>query len=203
MPNRDPARAIVAASFAALALLLATTASAPCADKPAASHPAPSIERCADEDGAPTKVSKAKARLDPEIVADLIAWIDAKTGWHAHAPPAIRFVPEAQLSKMFAAHSEQPKAVHIDALYSRQNDTIYLPTEWNANDVHDRATLLHELIHHLQVINKVEVTCPNVYEFQSYSLTIDWLRAQGVEKPLKLLHINDVVLFMLSQCPVY
>jgi len=53
------------------------------------------------------------------------------------------------------------------------------------------------------VTDKVEVAYPNEYEFQAYSLTIDWLREQGVGKPLKMLHINDVVLFMPSQCSNY
>lgn len=205
MPDMGPARATIVAGFAALTLLSVTAAGARVANGTATSRPEPNIAHHCNvgEVGGPKAGNEAKRRLAPEIVGKLIAWVNAKTGWRAHAAPVICFVPDARLSKMLAARNGRGKAVHIGALYSRRDDTIYLPTEWGSDDLRDRATLLHELIHHLQAINKVEVSCPNVYEFQAYSLTIDWLREQGVEQPMKMLHINDVALFMLSQCPVY
>lgn len=199
-----PVREFIVAGLAALVLLPAVVASVPRTALSAVSPAGQNILPCVGAVNADSEAStKTTAQLDPKVVATLIAWIDAKTGWRAPAAPIIRFVPDTQLRKMFAERGGEAIAAHIDALYSREHDTIYLPTDWNANAAHDCATLLHELIHHLQAVNKVEVSCPNQYEFQAYSLTIDWLHEQGVENPLKVLHVNDVALFMLSQCPVY
>ena len=130
-------------------------------------------------------------------------WIVAHTGWTVRVAPGIRFVRRKQLVEMYAGGNENAKTMDIGALYSPEHQMIYLSTEWNPDDLHDRAILLHELIHHLQKVNKIKSECPSRREFEVYSLEISWLREKGIKEPYKVLRINDVFMLTLSQCPVY
>jgi hypothetical protein len=133
-----------------------------------------------------------------EEAASSIAWIVEKTGWTVREAPLIRFLPYAELVKIFSGGKATD--YHVDALYSETDHTIYLPDSWRPDDLHDRSILLHEVVHHLQYLNNVKVTCQTEYEYQAIELQVTWLREQGVDDPLDLLHINPLFILMLRQC---
>ena len=91
----------------------------------------------------------------------------------------------------------------VEALYSSKNHTVYLPDSWHSNDLRDRSILLHELVHHLQYLNHVKVTCKSEYEFQAFKLQAAWLSEQGVEYPLDLMGVDLRYVLMLSHCPEF
>jgi len=161
-------------------------------------HYAFDIVPCADEErDRPVTDSKASAQLDKDV-AHLVDWIVVKTGWTVHEAPPIRFIPYAELVKKFAGG--KPTDFHVEALYSDQDHSIYLPEGWRADDLRDRSILLHELVHHLQYLNHVKATCESEYDFQALKLQVAWLDEQGAEDPLNLLGINPYFLLMLRQC---
>ena len=113
-------------------------------------HYAFDIVPCADEErDRPVTDSKASAQLDKDV-ARLVDWIVAKTGWTVHEAPPIHFIPYAELVKKYTGG--KPTDFHVEALYSDQDHSIYLPEGWRADDLRDRSILLHELVHHLQYL---------------------------------------------------
>lgn len=131
----------------------------------------------------------------------LMAWIVAQTHWTVHKLPPIRLIPSEEIQKRFNA--EEPTGLHIGAFYSEKDHTIYLPDSWNPNALRDRSILLHELVHHLQYLNHVKVTCESEYEFQAFKLEAAWLDEQGVEYPLDLMGVDLRYVLMLSHCPEF
>jgi len=133
-----------------------------------------------------------------EETASLTAWIVRQTGWTVCDAPPVHFIPYAELVRNFTGG--KPTASRIEALYSDRDHSIYLPDSWRADALRDRSILLHELVHHLQYLNKVKATCSSEYELQAVKLQVTWLREQGVEDPLNLLGINELFIRMLGQC---
>ena len=133
-----------------------------------------------------------------EEANSFIAWIVAKTGWPIFEPPPIRFVSYAELVKIFSGGKGTD--YHVESLYSEEDHTVYLPDSWHADNLRDRSILLHELVHHLQYLNNVKVTCATEYEWQAVQLQVTWLREQEVDSPIDLLGIDPRFLFMLRQC---
>lgn len=131
----------------------------------------------------------------------LIAWIAAQTHWTVHETPPIRLIPFEETQKRFNA--EEPTRLYIGAFYSEKDHTIYLPGNWHPNALRDRSILLHELVHHLQYLNHVKVTCESEYEFQAFKLQAAWLSEQGVEYPLDLMGVDLRYVLMLSHCPEF
>jgi hypothetical protein len=131
----------------------------------------------------------------------LVAWIVAQTHWAFHAIPAIRLIPTQKIQKLYAA--EDPMSFRIEAFYSKNDRTIYLPDSWNPNALRDRSILLHELVHHLQYLNNVKVTCEFEHDFQAFKLQAAWLSEQGVEYPLDLMGVDLRYVLVLSHCPEY
>lgn len=131
----------------------------------------------------------------------LIAWIVAQTHWTSHETPPIRLISSGEIQKRYAA--EAPAAFRIEAFYSEKDHTVYLPDSWHPNTLRDRSILLHELVHHLQYLNHVKVTCESEYEFQAFKLQAAWLSEQGVEYPLDLMAVNPRAVLMLSHCPEF
>lgn len=134
-------------------------------------------------------------------MSPLIAWIVAKTNWKLSGAPAVRFVSQAQIDKMFAAG--RPRHLVAHSLYCEDDHTIYLPDGWNSDRLLDRSKLLHELVHHLQYLNHVPAVCPLAYERQAYNLQAAWLRDQGVKEPLDLMGVSQKTIYLLSHCPEF
>ena len=89
---------------------------------------------------------------------------------------------------------------HVEGLYSLEDHSIYLPEGWRGDDLRDRSVLLHELIHHLQYLNKIKAVCRAQDDWQALELQLAWLREQGVEDPVDLLDLNPLYILMLRQC---
>ena len=133
------------------------------------------------------------------IIAGLIAWIVMHTGFASPDPPRVVLVSEStMLEKAF--HSRKPRALRLRGLYVHDHSTIYLPETWNASNLRDVSDLLHELVHHVQRVNKVSVPCKAALERLAYDLQLRWLREQGVEDPYKIIDTNDLAIFLLSSC---
>ena len=136
------------------------------------------------------------------LIGVLIAWIVTKTGMLAPPHPPVIFVPEAQLVQMFYGPKRELASVaRIHALYSHQEEKIYLVTGWIIDDFLHISQLLHELVHHVQRFNKIKAPCLAAYERQAFDLQLVWLREQGVEDPYALLDINEFMIMLSSRCP--
>ena len=136
------------------------------------------IVPCAeDERDHPIPDCKSSIEATKQAFA-LIAWIVVQTNWAVRETPPIRLIPPAELLKMFPG--ETPADFHVEALYSEKDHVIYLSDTWRPDNLRDRSVLLHELVHHLQYLNHVKVTCESEYDFQAFNLQVAWLSEQGV-----------------------
>ncbi len=161
---------------------------------------------CADKGVDPASQITADDKqptVDRKIITDSIDWITAKTGWPIDDVPAITFATPAQLNELQFGKSAGSNGITCKALYKRASQTICLSNAWNLSDLRDRSYLLHELVHHLQDLNQTEAACDGAREMQAYRLQFDWLGKQGIRDPQAFLGISDMVLFMMTQCPLY
>lgn len=148
-------------------------------------------------------VAARSAEPSPEMIAGLIDWIVGKTGWTSHEPPPIEILPRKQLVKMFSEDPGGADGIRIVAVYSDDRHVVYLSKQWKSGSLHDRAVLLHEIVHHLQALNKIKATCRLEYEKQAYELSLAWLRDHGVKDPYALLGIDERFIYLMSHCPEF
>ena len=149
---------------------------------------------CADHNQDRSNVDNETRIKSSEEAPSFIAWIVVKTGWTIQGVPPIRFVPYAELVKIYSGG--KGTHYHVELLYSEEDHTIYLPDTWRADDLRDRSLLLHELVHHLQYLNSVKVTCATEHEWQALELQVTWLREQEVDNPVDLLGIDPHAFFL-------
>jgi hypothetical protein len=147
----------------------------------------------------------------------LLAWIAAKTGLAAPESPRIAFVPEYQMRGVFEAAAypdRQPQAdvpanqrvsdAHqtsgILAFYLHATATVYLPETWRPDALRNQSILLHELVHHVQVFNKVVPACHAALERQAYALQATWLREHGIADPYEFIGTDELTVALRSAC---
>ena len=172
--------------LAAMALMLATPAWA--------QSPGPQKGIVPSDSSTINRKSSVEAIKQAHV---LIAWIAMQAHWTILDAPPIRLIPSEEIQKLFTA--EDPTGVNIGAFYSEKDDTVYLPDSWRSNKLRDRSILLHELVHHLQYLNRVKATCPGEFEWQALHLQVDWLSEHGIEDPFELMGLSPLFL-MLPQC---
>jgi hypothetical protein len=130
-----------------------------------------------------------------ELVIALLAWIGLQTGLPVPPPPQIEMVSEQAMMKL----TSLPFAVR--GAFDSETATVYLRDDWKAGDLRSGVTLLHELVHHVQVRAAIPVRCPAEREVQAYNLSVKWLEQRGVRDPYAFLEIDEFTVFVFSQCP--
>ena len=115
-------------------------------------------------------------------------------------PPAVVLLSSAQMTEL-AYGPGSPVSEDLWASYEGSASVVYVRTDWNAAELRDRASLLHELVHHVQFFNNVPARCPAEREQLAYKLTLKWLREQGAADPYAVLNIDEFTMYILSQCP--
>jgi hypothetical protein len=129
-----------------------------------------------------------------ELVLALLAWISAETGLALAPPPTILFVNQAQMLRLAGGPTD------VTGLYDRESVTVYLRDDWDAANLRSRATLLHELVHHVQDFNNVPARCRAEREQLAYKLTLEWLRQQGAPDPYAVLDTDEFSILIRSMC---
>lgn len=134
-----------------------------------------------------------------ELILAFLMWISAETGLAVPPAPPVVIVSQEEIARR--AFGALAKEAGATALYDNESGTVYLREGWDARDLYSRATLLHELVHHVQVFNRVPAACPAAHERLAYRLTLVWLEQQGVEDPHAMLNIDEFTIAVLSMCP--
>ncbi len=140
-----------------------------------------------------------------QMVAALLAWAAWQMGQPAPAAPGVVLAPAEEV----AARRYGPGAGkggarsggrQVIAVYDRRSATVYLPEDWDGSDLVDRSVLLHELVHHVQAVNRVPAVCAAQWEPQAYELQARWLAAQGVDDPLAAIGVDRLTVKVSSMC---
>jgi hypothetical protein len=140
------------------------------------------------------------AKISSETVRSYINWIIQQTGWPAAGMPPIKITSFAHLRELSGLSSDA-EWIRPAAFYSKSEHLIYLADSWNKDDLVDLSILVHELVHHLQIEDHIQLACWGRYEAQAYELQIQWLRTQGVKDPHNLLHASKASIETLAECP--
>lgn len=135
-----------------------------------------------------------------ELVKTLLAWITAATGLAMPPPPPIVLLSSAQMTEL-AYGPNAPVSEDLRAMYDCESSVVYLRKDWSAVDLRSRASLLHELVHHVQLFNKVPARCLGAREVLAYDLTLKWLKEQGASDPYEILDIDPFTIRLLCKCP--
>jgi hypothetical protein len=130
----------------------------------------------------------------------MLGWIVANTGMSLPEPPDIKLVPQEELVEIQYGPSPPETTFQLEALYNHHSGTVYLRESWDAEDLFDRSVLLHELVHHVQITNELEVPCLAALERQAYELQAQWLEEQGIEDPYGLMGTNEFTVRLLTAC---
>ena len=131
------------------------------------------------------------------LVAELLHWIDAATSYDIAAalanPPEISFCSKGESIR----YEDDILIVPNDlrAAYDWPNRRILLVQPWSADNPRDRSALLHELVHHVQLLNR-GFDCPQASEWETYKLQDAWLTENDVESGFDWL-----LIYMASRCP--
>lgn len=133
-----------------------------------------------------------------ELILALLTWIVGETGLAMPPPPPVVLQSEEQLTERATGGTDVKDFL---ALYNRDTGIVYLRNDWNPADLRARATLLHELVHHVQAFNGVPMRCIAEGERQAYDLTLKWLREQGAVDPYAVLNIDEFTIITRSMCP--
>ena len=119
---------------------------------------------CAPIEGAPQH-----NKLD-QIATELIAWIAANTRYPTLPIPKIEVVAELPNTRIdYGGRS-------LIAGYNYADKILYLKQGWNGQTPQDTSTLLHELLHHAQVVSGIGPTCIREREFEAYAIELRYLR---------------------------
>ncbi len=137
-----------------------------------------------------------EALIGPAVYHAMLDWIAGNTSYDIKKlnadPPTIHF------SDVGSVISYQGQSLIVDrrlsAAYDSQANRIYLKRPWSAADTSDLSTLLHELVHALQLSSRAW-PCANATEWQAYKLQEAWLQDHGVEPTFDWLKI-----LISSQC---
>lgn len=132
------------------------------------------------------------------LVASYLAWIIAQTGLSTPDHPPIHFVTSKEMARLYG--SPESNGFELQALYNRSEGSIYLLQEWRPDDLRQKSTLLHELVHHVQRSNNIILPCGAAYERQAYELQIKWLREEGAADPYDLIKTNELSIYLVSAC---
>jgi hypothetical protein len=134
------------------------------------------------------------------LAQDDVAWIARKTGWRNVSVPRIETKSGRELSIMFFGAAEGIDGLTPLALYGRETHVLFLSDRLVFDNLVDQSILLHELVHHMQVVNTVPSACREAAEGQAYRLQVMWLAEHGVADPYALLGISQYEVESLT-CP--
>ena len=113
-----------------------------------------------------------------EILTALMIWLGANTNLSTNYDiPQVIFLPIAQMEKMFYQDQEY-ESDQLHGMYDPENDTIYLPDDWDRRSAWDLGVLVHEMVHYLQDMNNLDFKCHQEMEKQSWPIQQLYLKRE-------------------------
>jgi len=155
------------------------------------------MDRCTDLEGSAKNPNGSKPLIPEAVISDLVKWIGDHTDYNISKtlmePPSVSFCDEDD--EIYYEGEMIIVDPMLRAAYDMRDRHIYLVRPWKLSSVKDLSTLLHELIHDVQYLDR-NWPCKEEPEWEAYKLQEAWLSEQGVESEFNWLQI-----FMLSRCP--
>ena len=112
-----------------------------------------------------------------EILTALMIWLGANTPFDTnHDIPKVLFLTQTQMEELYYPEDQEKMPNKLHGLYDRESETIILSETWDRRDPWDLAVLLHEMVHYLQDMNKVEFECTAQMERDAWPIQQKYLR---------------------------
>jgi len=91
------------------------------------------------------------------------------------------FTPQAQQALLAAGRGSNTsgKGRQAVAIYDEGARTIFLTEGWSGKSPADLSVLVHEMVHHMQSMNKMTYACPAAREELAYAAQDKWLNMFG------------------------
>lgn len=136
-----------------------------------------------------------------ELVLSLILWITAHSGYAWDGTyPKITLVSQTEICKGYSKFPSDDCGV---LAYYTNADGMVLNHAFDPTSLRDQATLLHELVHHLQKNYPEKFLCLAAYEPDAYYLEVSWLvkeHGYTVDEAWKFLHMDPFYVLAVFQC---
>lgn len=124
----------------------------------------------------------------------LLTWIVANSTYAMpQSLPKIEYHAQIELRRMVycagLAECDDAKlpGILLAAVYEHENQTMYLPEGFDFKNPQNKATLVHELTHHLQALagKFASGACAGPSEHEAYEMEDKWLASQGLPVPAR------------------
>ncbi|WP_343116426.1 DUF6647 family protein [Ostreiculturibacter nitratireducens] len=123
----------------------------------------------------------AAGTVDPALVRELTLWIGENSQYDVSAlitePPEVNFCHEGE--HVHYGKAEFVVEQDMRAAYDPSARSIYLVLPWSAEAPRDRAVLVHELFHWVQLESR-EWPCYQALEIGAYGIQARYLREHGL-----------------------
>lgn len=123
-----------------------------------------------------------------QLLSMIALWLSVNFGLPAHGQlPRIEFHDRAAITQLWAEHISRKQdmtsralkvetsELKIQAFYDDREQTIFLREDWNPTSQKDLSILVHEMVHHLQKLDKRAFNCPAEREKLAYKAQDAWL----------------------------
>ena len=130
----------------------------------------------------------------------IVTWLAANFELPAiYNHPRIAFAPPQQIASLRYGTADASGGRHVIGVYVDRSQTIYLPRGWTGRTPAELSVLVHELVHHLQNLDKRDYDCPEAREKLAYDAQEKWLGLFG-RSLLQDFHLDAMTLKVVTAC---
>ncbi len=141
----------------------------------------------------------------PVLVKLAIGWVAAELGVPMpETLPRVAFADEETMRGIRAAVEGDPVGAAspdatLLAMYDTISGTIFLPLGWTGQSTAEVSILMHEIVHHFQLLSREHFACPAAREKLAYEVQGRWLEVHG-ESLEAAFGISPMFLLVATNC---
>lgn len=117
------------------------------------------------------------------LIFALLAWIGANSELDTDVVlPNVVFTTQHNMCALYGIDNKRAcDSAKLKGFYDK-NVTVYLRSDFDADDPSDQSRLLHELVHYVQWMNQSDQAyCLGQLELEAYALQDKWRAAYGLD----------------------
>ncbi len=125
-----------------------------------------------------------------QLIALLMLFISQNSDLNVNVPlPGIILLHPDYISEYYNTLNDSQGIENIEAFYDNKKRVIVLNSDFKVKRVIDQAILVHELVHHYQIVNNVPKQCMAELEKLAYELGNKWAIDHGEKEQMDIFTI--------------